>query len=79
MNHSTSNNSAGNSNNIMISNNPSEQKPEKFQEEVWYIIINNESRGPLSLRDLDVLLRTSEINSSTYAWKNGMKEWKLMH
>ena len=31
------------------------------------------------MRDLDVLLRTSEINSSTYAWKNGMKEWKLMH
>jgi hypothetical protein len=30
------------------------------------------------LRDLDVLLRTSEINSNTYVWKNGMAGWKLM-
>lgn len=55
-----------------------ENKIERFQEEVWYIIINNETKGPLSLRDLDVLLRTSEINSANYVWKNGMAGWKLM-
>lgn len=33
----------------------------------------------MSLRDLDVLLRTNEITSRTYAWKNGMKDWKIIN
>lgn len=57
-------------------------KDNKFEitdEEVWYILVNNETRGPLSLRDLDVLLRTNDITSRTFAWKNGMKEWKYLN
>jgi len=30
------------------------------------------------LRDLDVLFRTNDINSRTFAWKTGMKEWKAL-
>jgi hypothetical protein len=48
-------------------------KNEGNEDEIWYIYINQETRGPLALRDLDVLLRTNEINSSSYGWKNGMK------
>lgn len=56
-----------------------ENKFEITDEEVWYIIVNNETRGPLSLRDLDVMLRTNDINSRTFAWKAGMKEWKILN
>ncbi len=31
-------------------------KTETVEEEQWYIIINQETKGPLQLRDLDVLL-----------------------
>lgn len=48
------------------------------EEEVWYIFVNNETKGPFSLRDLDVLLRTNDINSRNLAWKTGMKEWRIM-
>lgn len=34
--------------------------------------------GPVSGRDLDVLYRTSAINSSTLVWKDGMSEWKQL-
>ena len=34
-------------------------KNEANEEEIWYIYINEETRGPLSLRDLDVLIRTN--------------------
>ena len=50
-----------------------------FEEEVWYIYVNEESRGPIGLRDLDVLIRTNEINSRTLGWKNGMNEWKPLN
>lgn len=29
------------------------------EEEVWYIYVGEETRGPMGLRDLDVLLRTN--------------------
>lgn len=57
-------------------------KDNKFEitdEEVWYISENKETRGPLSLRDLDVLLRTKGITSRAYGWKNGMKDWKYLN
>jgi hypothetical protein len=57
----------------MNNSNNATNKHEITDDEIWYIIVNNETRGPLSLRDLDVLLRTNEITSRTYGWKNGMK------
>lgn len=56
-----------------------ESKGEVADEEVWYVYVNNETKGPFSLRDLDVLLRTNDINSRNLAWKNGMKEWKTIN
>ena len=31
------------------------------------------------MRDLDVLLRTNELNSRNLAWKQGMKDWKALN
>lgn len=44
--------------------------------ETWYIHVDGEPKGPLSIRDIDVLIRTNEITSKTLGWKAGMKEWK---
>lgn len=41
-------------------------------EEVWYVYVNNETKGPFSMRDLDVFLRTNELTSLNLAWKVGM-------
>jgi len=35
----------------------------------------NNIKGPLAERDLDVLYRTNEIDSNTFVWREGMKEW----
>lgn len=42
----------------------------------WYVHVDGEPRGPLAIRDLDVLLRTNEINSKMLGWRSGMKEWR---
>lgn len=44
--------------------------------EWFYLDQNNEYKGPLSERDLDVLWRTSSLFSTTMLWKNGMESWK---
>jgi|JI6StandDraft_1071083.scaffolds.fasta_scaffold48315_4 hypothetical protein len=43
------------------------------ESESWYVHVDGEPRGPLAIRDLDVLLRTNEINSKMLGWRNGMK------
>lgn len=41
----------------------------------WYYVVNDpeteeqKSMGPVSLRDMDVLYRTQQINSNTYIFK----------
>ncbi|KAL4434883.1 hypothetical protein ABPG74_021222 [Tetrahymena malaccensis] len=51
-----------------------------MEEFIWYYADSQALQertpiGPVSIRDLDVLYRTSAINSSTYVWKEGMPEW----
>ena len=36
----------------------------------------NEGKGPVPLRDLEVLWETNEITNQTFVWRNGMTEWK---
>jgi HIV Tat-specific factor 1 len=44
----------------------------------WYYIdsVKREPSGPISIRDLDVLMRTNLIDTNTYVWKEGMEDWK---
>lgn len=56
-----------------------ESKIDSHDEEVWYVHLNNEPKGPFMMRDLDVLLRTNELNSRNLAWKQGMKDWKALN
>lgn len=45
-------------------------------EQVWYLANEGTPDGPFSIRDLDVKFRTQELASGTFAWKEGMAEWK---
>jgi hypothetical protein len=47
----------------------------------WYYIdpINRQPVGPISLRDLDVSVRTNILDSNSYLWKEGMEEWKKIY
>ena len=42
----------------------------------WYLALGGEPDGPYSLRDLDVKYRTQELPSSTFAWREGLADWK---
>jgi len=47
----------------------------------WYYIdpSKKETAGPISVRDLDVLIRTSMIDTNTYVWREGMEDWKKIY
>lgn len=48
-----------------------------MSENLWfYIDSDDKTIGPLSFRDMDVLLRTDSLSLSTLAWKDGMDDWK---
>ena len=42
----------------------------------FYLDRDQQTIGPLSFRDMDVLLRTNEIELSTYAWTESMSSWQ---
>lgn len=46
----------------------------------WYYIDKNDKqpKGPISVRDIDVFVRTNEMDSNTYLWKEDMNEWKKL-
>ncbi|CAD8080867.1 unnamed protein product [Paramecium sonneborni] len=49
---------------------------------IWYYVDTSEqeaekqTKGPISIRDIDVMLRTSIITSHTYVYKEGFTDWK---
>lgn len=47
----------------------------------WYYIdsAKKEPTGPISIRDLDVLIRTNLIDTNNYVWKEGMEDWKKIY
>ena len=51
-----------------------EEKAEVEHE--WFLAIDGKPEGPYQLRDLDVKYRTNELASSTFAWREGLPEWK---
>ena len=50
-------------------------------QDIWYFVDKfemndkNNIKGPVSVRDLDVMIRTNSISSNTLAWCEGMTEW----
>ncbi len=46
---------------------------DKFVEKIWFIFLDQKQEGPYSLLDLK---RDERLTPETFAWKEGMKDWK---
>jgi HIV Tat-specific factor 1 len=45
-------------------------------DEWFYLdVFEKQPKGPISVRDIDVLMRTNTIDSNTYVWREGMDDW----
>jgi HIV Tat-specific factor 1 len=45
-------------------------------DEWFYLdVFERQPKGPISVRDIDVLMRTNSIDSNTYVWREGMEDW----
>ena len=44
----------------------------------WYYVVGSDRVGPVSEAALQVLFLNGEINTSTYIWKKGFKNWERL-
>lgn len=58
------------------------------QKSEWFYVDTAEktAKGPVSIRDLgtyslnpDVLIRTNNLNSNSFVWKEGMSDWQKLY
>ncbi|MBL8951370.1 MAG: zinc-ribbon domain-containing protein [Myxococcaceae bacterium] len=43
---------------------------------VWFAMVKGKQIGPLTVRDLELRVKSSEVSLRTYLWKQGMADWK---
>lgn len=46
--------------------------------QVFYVVINGNSVGPLSETEVMKLISSKQITKDTYVWKPGMSEWQTV-
>jgi tellurium resistance protein TerD len=56
-------------------NNMNTQTPPPITEEKYYVYLNNQKEGPLTLNQVSELLKLKKINNDTLVWKTGLIEW----
>jgi len=44
----------------------------------WHIAIGQDQIGPLSMSEIETRWRRKDINADSFAWKDGMPDWKQM-
>lgn len=42
----------------------------------WFAMVKGKQIGPLTMRDLELRVKTGEVSLRTYLWKQGMGDWK---
>ncbi len=42
----------------------------------WFAMVKGKQIGPLTVRDLELRVKTGEVSLRTYLWKQGMADWK---
>lgn len=45
---------------------------------IYYALINNQQKGPLSYEQIKLLIADESINTQSLVWKTGMAEWKTV-
>ena len=61
-----------------VSNNLNTQNTPPLPPTTYYVLINNQQNGPLSLVDLKQLISDVRVNKQTLAWKAGLEDWILI-
>lgn len=54
------------------------QNPPSAPTPLYYVLINNQQNGPLSLDDIKQLIQNTRVNKKTMAWKTGIDNWVLI-
>ena len=44
----------------------------------FFVVIDNERKGPFTRSEIEGLLSTGQINYTTLAWVNGMADWSSL-
>jgi predicted Zn finger-like uncharacterized protein len=63
-------------NHIIVVTNPYSKKNPISSSKEWYLFINNEQIGPISLEEIKEYIDNGQLLFSTLVWKNGMADWK---
>lgn len=48
------------------------------QQVQFFVVVNNERRGPFSRTEIDGMLATGQIDYTTLAWVSGMDNWSSL-
>lgn len=49
-----------------------------FEEAEWFVLVAGKQKGPFGQSRVEAMLRNEEINGRTYAWRDGMADWKRL-
>ena len=63
-------------NHIIVVTNPYSKKKPILSSKEWYLFINNEQLGPMSIDEIKDYINKGELIFSTLVWKAGMDDWK---
>lgn len=61
-----------------VSNNLNTQNKPPLPPTLYYVLINNQQNGPLSLEQLRQLIADVRVNKQTFVWKTGLENWMLI-
>jgi predicted Zn finger-like uncharacterized protein len=42
----------------------------------WYLLLGEEQVGPMTVADVEALVRRGDANGDTYAWREGLADWQ---
>jgi len=63
-------------NHIIVITNPYSKASPVLSSKEWYLFLNNEQLGPMSVDEIKVYINKGELVFSTLVWKAGMADWK---
>lgn len=49
--------------------------PKKTVSEMYYVLINDEQKGPFTIEKIGLLIEVNQVNTTTLVWKEGMTDW----
>lgn len=49
--------------------------PTKTVTELYYVLINDQQKGPFTLEKIALLIEVDQVNPTTLVWKEGMADW----